>query len=566
MKGIEFIDALSQIDPALADSYLNGEPAAEQNVPAAEAPGIVLQKTAKSAAEHPRRLKLLSAAGVLGSVAACAALAFGFWKFSAPERSSTEQVSEVSMISLDADSTDDSAAAVTTAAVTEQTTAASVEKAASKTTAAQTTANTAKTTAAGQKTVTSVKNAGNGNANSTQASGRTNKSSAQTTAKPAQTTAAPKQTTTAPQPQKLTVPNFIGMSTDQIISQYLNQYMIYFDEPQFSDVTKNAICAQDIPAGTEILATDVIRVHQSLGPATVAYFPDLIGKQEDEACQILRKLGLIASPCYSGCSDLPFGTVVNAGQDDSDPQVVYITLSNGLGNGIPNVVGKDYWNEVISFYGTDINFTITKVEASDYPDGTVLSQSVAPGTPFNKRYNLADDDSENALDSRPVVNVTISGSGRELEPVIMPDLIGEVVSPNAPYHEKLDVFYNDYPYWSIGFTQDETSDQPYGTIISQTPAPGTPAYAYSPVEFVVSTSKSQTVSLPNPVGMSVREAIDMIQAKGCVPIMVPEPEYDPTVPDFTVIRAEPGDLTNIKIGSGVRLIVSISDPDLAGNP
>ncbi len=566
MKGIEFIDALSQIDPALADTYLNGAPAAEQNVPAAEAPGIVLQKTAKSAAEHPRRLKLLSAAGVLGSVAACAALAFGFWKFSAPERSSTEQVSEVSMISLDADSTDDSAAAVTTAAVTEQTTAASVEKTAAKTTAAQTAANPAKTTAAGQKTVTSVINAGNGNANSTQASGRTNKSSVQTTAKPAQTTAAPKQTTTAPQPQKLIVPNFIGMSTDQIISQYLNQYMIFFDEPRFSDVAENAICAQDIPAGTEILATDVIRVHQSLGPATAAYFPDLIGKQEDEARQILQQLGLFASPWYTGRSDLPFGTVVGAKQDDYSPTTINIFLSNGLGNEIPDVTGLNFWDEVTSFYGYDIYFMITKVEASDYPDGTVLSQSVAPGTPFNKQYSLAGDGSENALDNRPVVNVTISGSGKDIEPVIMPDLIGEVVSPNAPYHEKLDVFYNDYPYWSIGFELDETSDQPYGTIISQNPAPGTPAYAYSPVTFVISAPQNQYVSMPNPVGMSVREAIDMIQAKGCVPIMVPEPEYDPTVPDFTVIRAEPGDLTNIKIGSGIRLIVSISDPNLAGTP
>ncbi len=566
MKGIEFIDALSQIDPALADTYLNGAPAAEQNVPAAEAPGIVLQKTAKSAAEHPRRLKLLSAAGVLGSVAACAALAFGFWKFSAPERSSTEQVSEVSMISLDADSTDDSAAAVTTTAVTEQTTAASVEKTAAKTTAAQTAANPAKTTAAGQKTVTSVINAGNGNANSTQASGRTNKSSVQTTAKPAQTTAAPKQTTTAPQPQKLIVPNFIGMSTDQIISQYLNQYMIFFDEPRFSDVAENAICAQDIPAGTEILATDVIRVHQSLGPATAAYFPDLIGKQEDEARQILQQLGLFASPWYTGRSDLPFGTVVGAKQDDYSPTTVNIFLSNGLGNEIPDVTGLNFWDEVTSFYGYDIYFMITKVEASDYPDGTVLSQSVAPGTPFNKQYSLAGDGSENTLDNRPVVNVTISGSGKDIEPVIMPDLIGEVVSPNAPYHEKLDVFYNDYPYWSIGFELDETSDQPYGTIISQNPAPGTPAYAYSPVTFVISAPQNQYVSMPNPVGMDLRKAIDMIQAKGCVPIMVPEPEYDPTVPDFTVIRAEPGDLTNIKIGSGIRLIVSISDPNLAGTP
>ncbi len=55
---------------------------------------------------------------------------------------------------------------------------------------------------------------------------------------------------------------------NQLIQLYPNQYMIFFDELQFSNVTENAICAQDIPAGTAIPAADVIRLHQSFGPAT----------------------------------------------------------------------------------------------------------------------------------------------------------------------------------------------------------------------------------------------------------------------------------------------------------
>lgn len=172
MKGIDFIDALSQIDPALADSYLNGAPAAEQETAFTSSSGITVQKTSQSAAEHPRRLKLLSTVGVLGSMAACAALVFGFWKLAAPEPASTEQSSEVSVISLEADSKDDAAAAVTTAVIAEKpavtaaekptvtaaanqtvTAAASGEKAAAKTTAApaQTAAGAAKTSASDQK-------------------------------------------------------------------------------------------------------------------------------------------------------------------------------------------------------------------------------------------------------------------------------------------------------------------------------------------------------------------------------------------------------------------------------
>ena len=50
-----------------------------------------------------QKTALISAVGMLGSVAACAALAFGIWKLSAPELSFTEQNSEMSAISLEAD-------------------------------------------------------------------------------------------------------------------------------------------------------------------------------------------------------------------------------------------------------------------------------------------------------------------------------------------------------------------------------------------------------------------------------------------------------------------------------
>lgn len=559
MKGIDFIDALSQIDPALADSYLNGAPAAEQKAGS----GITVTKAVPVPAEHPRRLKLLSAAGVLGSMAACAALVFGFWKLAAPEPASTEQSSEVSVISLEADSTDDSAAAVTTAAVTEKVTvtAAANEKASANTTAAPKQAAADTTKAAAQNT--------NAAQNAAPASGKTNKTAAQTTAKPAQTTARPSKTTAAPkqtqpqvttktQPKKLTAPNLVGKTIDQVITDYQDTYPIFFAEYQYSDQPYKTICEQEIPAGTVLGENDVIRIHPSMGPVPSNPVPDVIGMQKDEAVAAVRRAGYTVSPFYAGGSDLPFGTVYYVSWTPNETDVVYIAISDGLGHEIPNLVGMDYWNEAMTYYGYSLWCKITNVVASDYPDGTILEQSVAPGTPFNKHHTIEPGDEIDC--SRTIIEVTIAGSGADLVPVIMPDMTG-VVFENAytPYHELLEPLYG-LSNGEIGFSLDETSTLPIGSVISQYPAPGTPVYSGGYVNIVVSYPQNQTVSLENPVGKFLGDAVDIVRGKGCVPVITAAEQYDPTVPEFTVVRVEPGDLTNIRMGSEVRLIVSVSDP------
>ncbi len=241
-----------------------------------------------------------------------------------------------------------------------------------------------------------------------------------------------------------------------------------------------------------------------------------------------------------------------------ETDVVNIAISDGLGKEIPNLVGKNYWNDVITCYSQSIWCRVTKIEASDYPDGTVLSQSVAPGTPFNKHHTIEPGDEIDC--SRTIIEVTIAGSGADLVPVIMPDMTGVVFEDAyTPYHELLEPLYG-LSNGGIGFSLDETSTLPIGSVISQYPAPGTPVYSGGYVNIVVSYPQNQTVSLENPVGRFLGDAVDIVRGKGCVPVITAAEQYDPTVPEFTVVRVEPGDLTNIRRGSEVRLIVSVSDP------
>ncbi len=439
--------------------------------------------------------------------------------------------------------------------------------------AAENGGSSAKTTAAPKQAAADTTKASAQNTNSVQktngapTSGKTNKTAAQTTAKPAQTTAGPSKTTAAPkqtqpqvttktQPKKLTAPNLVGKTIDQVITDYQDTYPIFFAEYQYSDQPLETICEQEIPAGTVLGENDVIRIHPSMGPVPSNPVPDVIGMQKDEAVAAVRRAGYTVSPFYAGGSDLPFGTVYYVSWAPNETDVVNIAISDGLGHEIPNLVGMDYWNGAMTYYGYSLWCKITNVVASDYPDGTILEQSVAPGTPFNKHHIFSD-----TLDSgRTIIEVTIAGSGDDLVPVIMPDMSGVVFEDiYNPDHELLQPFHT-LNGASISFSYDETSTLPVGTVVSQYPAPGTPVYIGSTIEIVISKPKNQTVSLENPVGKFLGDAVDIVRGKGCVPVITAAAQYDPTVPEYTVVRVEPGDLTNLRIGSEVRLIVSVSDP------
>ena len=567
MKGIDFIDALSQIDPELADSYLNGASAAEQK----NVPEIAATKTAATPpAVYPRRLKLISAVGLLGSVAACAALAFGIWKLSAPELSFAEQNSEMSAISLEADTAGDSAdsaAEVTDAADTKTetvTASAATEKAVSKTTAVAKQAAADTTKATEQKSGPTQKTNANQNTNSIQnqktnaaqttapVSGKTGKTTAQTTAKQAQTTA-------AKQDDMLTVPNFVGMPLDEITDRYSDTYMIRVESGGYSDYDRGIVYEQSVPAGTKIPVNEVIHIRSSYGVRPDSPIPDICGMEKDKAIRLIRKAGFDPLDQWSNFTEEPFGTVFRTKECEDGRVLLYV--SNGIGGKMPDLVGIPF-SEAMDLYGNSIEIVISAYVASDKQIGTILEQSVEPGTEIKRDFDY------NALrHDRTRVYITIAGTGSMLEPVDhMPDMVGSVLKMglyDSP--EALQTIMTANAHVALDYVFDGDSDAPFGTVLSQFPAPGEPVWENSTVTLFISkpeNDEDESVSLPDLTGKPLSEAINAISSYGCEPI-IGKNVFRPDLPDFTVVETFPGDLSSIRKGSGVRLIISVTNPLLA---
>lgn len=546
MKGIDFIDALSQIDPELANSYLNGVSAAEQKA----VPDISVTKTVPPLAEHPRRLKLLSAVGMLGSVAACAALVFGFWKLSTPELTYTAQNSDVSVISMEADSTDDSAAEVTSAADTKKETAASAasETASSKTTAAPVQSAADTTKAAEQKTNSTQKT--NAAQTAAPASGKTEKTATQTT--PIQT-----QKTTTKTDNQLPVPSFVGLSVENIMDRFSDTYMISVENGSYSKYDTGIVYEQSIPKGTKIAVNEVIHLKSSRGIRPDQSIPDVCGMEEKQAERMIRDAGYTPLSMWSNFTEEPYGTVFRMKECDDGNVLLYV--SNGIGGKMPDLVGM-LFEDAQNKYCNAVEIHIAGyVESNRYP-GVILEQSVEPGAEIKRDFNF---DTPNHDCTK--VYVTIAGSGSLLEPVgNMPDLVGKVVNAAMPESiEELNTILHSNVQGTFIF--DSTSDAPAGTVLSQYPAPGEPVWKNENVIVYISRPEPADdafVSLPDLTGKPLPEAIGEIRFKECEPF-IGKNIYRPDLPDFTVIETEPGDLSHIRQGSGVRLIISVSKRQMA---
>ena len=551
MKGIDFIDALSQIDPSLADSYLNGAPAAEQETAFTSSSGITVQKTSQSSAEHPRRLKLLSTVSVLGGMAACAVLVFGFWNHSMQDNALTEQTSDVAMISLDADSMDEFSAEVTTASAAEEpvvSAAVSDKKATPQTTAVQTAANTTKASASEQKTDSSMKHADSGSANNTTVSGRT---TAQTTvANPVQQQTV--RTTAAQDENFLTVPNLVGLPVGDVMDWYGNQYIILVDEYGYSEYEFGTVFEQSVSAGTKIPVGEVIYIKESNGSRPEKPIPDVCGMDLMRAKSEVRNAGYTPMDLWSNFTDTPYGTVFHTKELDTGQIMLY--TSNGAGGYMPDLVGKTLEDSQRMYYDT-VDIVISGYVAANEPAGTILEQSVEPGTAIKRDYDF-----DAAWHDRTRVYVTIAGSGSLLEPVSsMPEMVGDVISIHGAIPEKLTALASD-PTVSIEYIFDTTSDAPNGTVLSQFPAPGEAVWECGEIVLVISKPENEFVSLSDLVGKPLSEAVALVRDADCEPFITRV--YRPDLPDFTVVETVPGDLSNIHKGSGVRLIISVSNPNM----
>lgn len=100
----------------------------------------------------------------------------------------------------------------------------------------------------------------------------------------------------------------------------------------------------------------------------------------------------------------------------------------------------------------------------------------------------------------------------------------------------------------------QTEAYPEGTVISQTPGPGTPVPAGSSITPTVSTAR-ELVAVPDVIGAPQSDAIFAITTAG-LRVGATTRAADPTIPDGAVISTEPEAGRPVAVGTSVELIVS----------
>ncbi len=200
---------------------------------------------------------------------------------------------------------------------------------------------------------------------------------------------------------------------------------------------------------------------------------------------------------------------------------------------VPSVVGLTLEEAEIRLEDEGLKGEVERREPSqEFEAGIVISQD--PG----RDEEVAEGDT---------VKLVVSSGAEELE---MPDMVGQ----NGADAEKF------LTAMGLRVTVDEVEDadaEP-GTVVEQSPAPGTVLNPDDPVRIVVATGPGE-VSVPDVAGRSQADARAAIEGEGLtVGGTSEEPSSD--VAEGNVIRSEPGAGANVAPGSSVRLVVS-SGPD-----
>ena len=170
------------------------------------------------------------------------------------------------------------------------------------------------------------------------------------------------------------------------------------------------VTIQDPAAGTEVAEGSAVNVQvvAASGSTTV---PAVIGKSQAEAENVVKLAGLQVGELRQAPSPQPKNTVLrqypNAGTAAEKGSAVDLVLSSGTME-VPNVVGMKLAEAQATLSDATYTSTVgnTSVPAGDPRDGTVLSQSVPPGTDLPTGSAVALTVAKAAADPTPTVTVT----------------------------------------------------------------------------------------------------------------------------------------------------------------
>jgi len=319
---------------------------------------------------------------------------------------------------------------------------------------------------------------------------------------------------------------------------------------QCSDtIPAGSVISQDPIGSTPVTLGSTVDLVVSSGPCLVTV-PDVVGLAQGDAEAEITSAGLAVGAVITQCSDtVPAGSVISqspaGGASVLPGTVVDLTVSTGPCLVLVNVPDVTlYQLDIALLFLNAVGLLHATVEVCDdnYPAGTVLSQDPAGGL---------------QVPEGSTVTLTVSSGPCN---AIVPDVVGQ---PQAAAEAAIDAAG-----LALGTVTTQCDDTvPAGSVISQTPAGGTPVTLGSAVDLVVSSGPCP-VPVPDVTGQTESAAAAAITGAGLA-VGTVTTQCSDTVPAGSVISQNPVAGTSVESGSAVDLVISSGPcdavvPDVVG--
>ena len=342
-------------------------------------------------------------------------------------------------------------------------------------------------------------------------------------------------------PQPVPVPDVVGTAqataADAIVAADLTVGTV--TQAYSLTVPTGSVISQSVVAGTPVLPGTAVDLVVSRGAIAV---PDVTGKPRDTAAANLTEAKLVVGTVTQQYSltvsaDSVISQSVAAGTAVLPGAAIDLVVSRG-GIAVPGGVGQEQNAALTMFRRAGLAVgTVTRQYSLSMPAGSVISQSVASGTPV-----LPD----------AVIDLVVSKGG-----IAVPDVVGQPQGTASTAIENLGLV-------SGAVTQQYSATVPVGRVISQTPTAGTPALPDTAVSLVISRGVQPSV-MPDVVGQAHAQAESVITGAGLALGMTTQAHSD-TVPAGSVIAQSPAAGTELPPGSAVSMVVSLGPASVEGEP
>lgn len=273
---------------------------------------------------------------------------------------------------------------------------------------------------------------------------------------------------------RVTVPNLVGRDGEEA-TRILERRGLEarFETRESDDAPRNEVLAQDPDAGEEVREGSTVTLVISGGPGTVPV-PAVVGRPQEEAVQLLEDAGFRTRIEREYSDSVPEGAVISTspapGRQATRGRTVTVTVSRGSqGVEVPQLVGLQRDEAEARLQQAGLSADVAEQETTQ-PPGTVMKQDPPPGT---------------RVDRGATVQLTVAKERPEV-----PDVI-----TNTP--EEATAALQQAGYRVQTRERQVTDPAQVGTVIDQSPDPGTRRSSGATITIVIGTP-AQPTPTPTP--------------------------------------------------------------------